>query len=405
MGIGEIEANLILSCLKYDKIYSLKTRGLDASRFAVWGDVLEFIYNFQSKYQCPPALETLSFTYPDFPLQSANSYDIDYLIDIVSEDFKKRKLREIIDDTIDRLDEGVEKAIEHFRMKSSTLGVKEGLETYLDNDSSSKVDEYIRRNKSLITGEQSGLRTGISVLDKELLGWSPGDFVLLVGPPEVGKSWVLMRTCVVSYINGKRILYISPEMPANEVLLRFHTVLGREYGYSFSNESLMVGKGIDVDEYQSFLDRIGDKKNWRIVDNESTITVSKIEGWINEFRPHLVAIDPLPLLTSSDGSLAVSWTAILEVAYALKFLATRTGVVIITTSVSTGDTFGRRTPAEASELGLGRYILYAADLAMSISTTIDPKVKIVRIIKKRKGKGVSEPFMLTFDPDIGRIEA
>ncbi len=42
---------------------------------------------------------------------------------------------------------------------------------------------------------------------------------------------------------------------------------------------------------------------------------------------------------------------------------------------------------------------------MSISTTIDPKVKIVRIIKKRKGKGVSEPFMLTFDPDIGRIEA
>lgn len=405
MNTEQTESALIGLCLESDNIHILRKRGLDSSHLAVWGEVLEFIYSFEHKYSHIPTLETTSLAYPDFPISDTNNYDVEYLVDIVLENFRKRKLHEIIDDTIDKIDEGVGGAIEHFRSKSLELNKKELSESYLDHDPEGKISDYIERNKFFSSGELVGIKTGLSVLDREFFGWLPGDLVMLIGPPEVGKSWVLLRMCVSAYTSGKKILYISPEMSSNDVLLRFHTILGREYGYSFSNEALTIGNGIDLDIYRDFLNRIGDRKDWRIVDSEDVLTVNRIEGLVSEFKPDIVAIDPLPLLTSADGSLAISWTAILEVAYSLKFLATRLGIVVIVSSISTGDTFGRKAPAESYELGLGRYILYAADIAISMSLTIDAQVRHMKIIKKRKGKSVDEIFPLTFDPDIGRIQA
>lgn len=222
----------------------------------------------------------------------------------------------------------------------------------------------------------------------------------------VHNSFLLLKSALVAYMAGYTVMFISLEMIEEELTLRWHTMAGREYGHTLPNEGLMSGRDIDVDDYRLFLtEKLGNRKEFIIVDDVEggKCTVPVVEGLIREFQPKLILIDSLPLMCASDGCMAVSWQGILDVAYGLKFLATRTKTVIMASTLSDSNTFDRAIPAQMGELGLGRYLAYAIDLGISIAESRTPKERHLRIFKKRKGKQINDVFEISFDPNRGVI--
>jgi len=547
----EIEAKLIVHAVKNNEVHKLFIRGVTPDKLLVWGDVLDFVVEYEREYGESPSVETIALKHSDFPSVTSDNIGVDFLSDAVLENFKKKQLREIIEEAVDRIDIGSNKTIDYLTSKMSEIGT--GGKTraiYVDSDPDARLEKFLNKRKQMREGHSIGLPTGIHKLDETLMGYLDGDLVVITGPPEVGKcltgdtlittdkgfvrideftsdcnvvsydeinkeliyqkaelisqgkkdvleiitnngrriklteehplfthdgwkplsdiksyekiavpsirnlddstkdryskdlewenfeiinkllssdtydlslsthhnfiandilvhnSFLLLKSGLVSYMAGYPVMFISLEMIEEELTLRWHTMAGREYGHILPNENLMSGRDIDIDDYRLFLhEKLGERKGFVIVDDVEggRCTVPVVEGLIREFRPKLILIDSLPLMCASDGTMAVSWQGILDVAYGLKFLATRTRTVIMATTLSDSNTFDRTTPAEMGELGLGRYLAYAVDLGISIAESRNPKERNLRIFKKRKGKSISEVFQITFDPNRGII--
>lgn len=400
------ESKLLTAIIKTNELHILQTKGIVASDLIVFEDVLDFIFDHDQKYKKLPDLETVELAFPDFPIYEGNSLDLDFLIDVTIENSKKKKLRHLIESNVQLINENPSKAISLFLNKIPEIENKS--ETHIvfaDSDPEDRVRKYALKKQLLESGKTVGVRTGIGRLDEDLLGWVAGDLVIIFGPPEIGKSACALRSGVVNYIAGEKVLYLSLEMPEEEQTLRFHTMCASAYGYKFSNTSLMSGAGIDEKEYYEFLCRLQDRKDFIIVDDieGGKFTVAKIEGLIKQLSPKIVIVDSMPVMTASDGTPAISWTSLLDVAWGLKYLATRTKTVIIGVSSTEASTFDSTEPAFKNEIGLSKNILFAADLALTMSLSKQEKTRNMRVIKKRKGKPLLEKFPIAFDPEFGRI--
>jgi len=221
----------------------------------------------------------------------------------------------------------------------------------------------------------------------------------------VGKSWMLLKSCATAYLAGKRVLFISPEMCEEDVTMRLYPMIAHEWGFHLSNEALQSGHGINEKDYLEVLRRVGNSRRFAIVDDieGGDFTIPKVEGLIREHKPDIVGFDSLILMTSSDGSKAINWSPILEVSYGLKFLAVRTKAAILATHATEAGTFDTTVPATLGELGVGKYVAYALDLGISMSKSKKEKTRNIRVMKKRKGRGISDILSMQLDPDCGRI--
>jgi len=401
------EAHLICCAIQKDGLHKLKARGIMPDSLLVWGEVLRFAYDHSEKYGKAPSIETIFLTEPEFPQVSSDEMELEYLIDVAITHRKQKQIKEALSATIDIVDEDPSKALSH--LLSNVREIERDVGTraiFVDTNPTERLEEYSRKCEDVASGKNVGVRTGIGALDRESLSWIDGDFILVIGPPEAGKSWTVLKMGMAAYCAGFKVMYVSLEMIEEEIRYRWHTLYGRELGYTFSNENLTAGVLQNLEEYADFLHRIGDREDFVFIGDVEggKFTVPKIEGLIAEYAPKVVIVDPITLLTASDGSPAIAWTALLDVAYGLKFLATRTKTIVIATSTSTGETFDSSIPASLADLGLSKNIGFAPDLALSISSFAkEPAMRNMRIIKKRKGRRMTDIFQMTFDPDVGRI--
>jgi len=400
----EVEAKLILSASEKGLLPVLQTTGITPESLAVFGEVLQFVYDYLGKYNKSPSEETIRLSFPDFPTYSTNNINIEYLADIVLNRAKTDRMRQILSETIDRLEQKPEEVIDFVTSKMAEIDRPSKTNIVIaDFTSENWLENLFERRREIEEKGHIGLQTGIRRLDEEI-SLVPGDFVLIAGPPEVGKSLTLTRIVSEAYSVGKRILYISPEMTAEEVILRWHPIIARKYGYEFRYSDIISGN-VDLDSYSKFARKIGERKDFIVVDSVEggQLTVSKIEGLIRQYTPDVIGVDPVMLLTASDGTMAISWTSLLDVCYGLKFLATRTKTIIYGVTVVTADSFNSTEPADMEGLGLSKNIAYSVDLLISMALSHDNNTKNMKIIKKRKGIRNREKFPIVFEPEYGRI--
>lgn len=406
----DIERLLISSTVR-NGVSQVYSRGITPQHLFIWGDVLEFVLNHESQHGNTPTPETISLEFPDFTVEDSNAYDIDYLIDRTHDTFRRSKIRNVVEKVINNIEEGnVDSIVKS--LSDAVFSVSSGFATkeIFAEDNELFINEYSNKRNSLLEGKAVGYSTGISSLDANGIDYINGEYVIIVGPPEIGKSWLLLASCSASYVAGKKVLFVSPEMPSKDLVVRAHTIIGRLMGYSFDNEALMSGNEIDMEQYTEFLSRMDHRRDFIVVDEfeGGDFNILKIEGIARKVKPDVIAVDMLPLLSASDGTQAVSWTSIFDVSSALKRLAVKLNCVVLSTSPSEPNSMDSTDPALMSGIGLGRYIAHSADLVMSISlgNGRNPmeKRRNMRIIKKRRGKPFgTDKFEIVFDPNFGII--
>lgn len=119
---------------------------------------------------------------------------------------------------LDTAEASIFEIAEQQKKGSGPLPIKSVLKKAVD-----RIDE-LYKNKSSLTG----LTTGFEELDNMTAGLQPADMVVVAGRPSMGKTTFAMNLCENVAIKGKKpVLVFSMEMPADAIVMRMLSSLGR----------------------------------------------------------------------------------------------------------------------------------------------------------------------------------
>lgn len=179
-----------------------------------------------------------------------------------------------------------------------------------------RIDELFQTKGAL-----TGLSTGFRDIDEMTMGFQPGDLIIVAGRPSMGKTSFAMNIAESAVIAGEKpVLVFSMEMPADSLIMRMLSSLGR-----IDQTKIRSGQLADEDwpRLTSAVTLLNDKPLF--VDDSAALTPNEIRSRARRIaREHgdlgLIVIDYLQLMQVSGGGENRA-TEISEISRSLKGIA------------------------------------------------------------------------------------
>jgi len=170
-------------------------------------------------------------------------------------------------------------------------------------------------------GALTGLSTGFRDIDDMTMGFQPGDLIIVAGRPSMGKTSFAMNIAESAVIAGEKpVLVFSMEMPADSLIMRMLSSLGR-----IDQTKIRSGQLADEDwpRLTSAVTLLNDKPLF--VDDSAALTPNEMRSRARRLaREHgdigLIVVDYLQLMQVSGGGENRA-TEISEISRSLKGIA------------------------------------------------------------------------------------
>ena len=170
----------------------------------------------------------------------------------------------------------------------------------------------------------TGLTTGFKELDKWTSGWQAGDMVVIAARPSMGKTTLAMNAVenALLYGEGKPVLVFSLEMPAESLVMRMLSSLGK-----IDQNRIRSGK-LEQQEWEKLsaaVTKLKDKPLW--IDDTPGISPAELRGRVRRYckdhgEPGLIMVDYLQLMRgSSSGGNENRTNEVSEISRSLKAVA------------------------------------------------------------------------------------
>ena len=421
LALSTIEAGLVGSLTSADSLAEVQRAGLSAEDFIVYGDVFRFLSTYLQQYQALPSRDQILARFPEWnPPQG----DFRFWLDEKCRFTLAYRAQIAIKDALTAIEERPETAIRelsvrlgdislhtagHIEATDATIGTR--LERY-----QYRVEEFQRQKGQHIWGIPTGLR----IIDETHQGWMPGELVGFYARPTVGKTWMLIRAGAIAWMYpSNRILFISPEMPANQIALRIDALLAGQLVYPFSHSKVYSGDPTMADKYQQLAGVVQQHERWFTVDSVGNRmpTVSDISALHKQLRPNLILIDGVSLLRDEQNAKS-SWEQMRNICYGLKAFATTAQVAIIVSHQTVNTRRGHRGEMDVAQGRGDDWIMpslndaaFGDSFVQACSTIFtmcpdrdDPRIRWYSIRKTRERDIVFQPRLaLAWNVDCGKI--
>jgi len=177
------------------------------------------------------------------------------------------------------------------------------------------------------TGDEKGMQTGFSALDKVLVGMGPGNMVLVGARPGMGKtSFALNIATNVARTSGKAVCIFSLEMTGEELAMRMLSSEGM-----VSNQSMRTGK-LSQEEWDKLSFAVEKLGSCDIrVDDTAGISISQMRAKLRRVKGNelgMIVIDYLQLL-QGDKKYDSRTNEVSDISRNLKLMAKDFGVPIV----------------------------------------------------------------------------
>ncbi len=392
----------IISYVKTSENFcNLLKLGITSDTFTFHKEIFDFINQYHTKYGAIPKKEVIESSFPGFTYVTTSDKDLKYHIDELRSFEFKRKSSEIIHKGVDLLNSDVNVGLDF--MITSLSNIRKPYivsDSWTDAEALKRLQQYQDRVEMVKKGLTVGLKTGISLLDDKILGWMPGNLIAVIGNTNKGKSWFAKYCAAYVYEQGKKILFLEPEMSIIEDELRTDVVVGHLRGYDFSNKAITGGRKINVKEYEAFLKEFAQRKDWHTLsaDKGKPFTLESIEALMNTDEPDFVVIDGLRLIDLKRGK---DWMTVEDAAGKLKMLAQAKNLVMMVTSQSNLDD-SSKIPDIYDVYG-GKALSMSADIFIGLADSPKEKTRRIAMKKNRAGEVFNRPIEILFDVDCGAI--
>jgi len=173
----------------------------------------------------------------------------------------------------------------------------------------------------------SGVPLGFPFLDRVLDGAQSGDVVVLVGRPGVGKSYLMLRFCLHTYLESEAVpLFVPMEMTPFQCARRLLALKAK-----VSATQLRLGRLDSLTEEAAFVhvnELLGSEKPFYMIGASLKTTVEDLALRVQELRPSALFVDGGYLLRTRKQFRA-KWERISETAEVLKSIGYEFGIPVI----------------------------------------------------------------------------
>jgi replicative DNA helicase len=396
--VNNTESKLISAVLADKQIHVLLQANVD-TLLRTHNDIWNFIRNYSENNGSLPPSTLVVEKFRDFqPVNEVGSTK--HHLEELQTEYLNDSLKDILRSAATEVQGGQgSKALEELITKTSELKKNTSVIRDIDaTDLESAVAYYENVQKQKELG-QLGIKTGLAGFDNYLpAGIMPGQLGVFLAYPGIGKSWMALYFAVQAWKQGKSPLVISLEMSETEVRNRVFTIMGDGL---WSHRKLSDGQ-IDIDDLKRWHKKdLSGKPEFHIISNDSggDITPSVIRGKIDQYKPDLIIVDYLQLMSPNQKS-DNETVRMKNLSRELKLLAISEEIPIIAISSATPDDVTKLdTVPTLGQTAWSRQIAYDADwvLALGRATNSD----IIECVFRKNRNGFMGEFLVQADFDKG----
>lgn len=217
--------------------------------FSDYKNEFNFIKKHLDDYNNIPDKETFLSNFPDFDVIKVNEKP-SYIIDELYKDRNSRLMATTFNKVRDLLiNKKVDEAMTLYSNAASQISSAIHLDSVDITKDLSRYKNYIQRSRNFDT---SYFKTGFPELDQIIGGWDRQDeYATIVARPNVGKTWILLKTALAAAEQGARVGIYSGEMTEQKVAYRIDTLCSH-----ISNIKLTHGNSEVQNTYREYLDNI-----------------------------------------------------------------------------------------------------------------------------------------------------
>lgn len=186
---------------------------------------------------------------------------------------------------------------------------------YLLTQAVEKV-EFLFSSKGAITGVASGFKD----LDTKTSGWQRSDLVIVAARPSMGKTAFAVNMAEHAVMSGGSVLIFSMEMPAEQIVMRMISSLGR------IDQTLLRTGQLRDEDWTRFTGAVSQLKDKRLyIDDTAALTPGEVRSRARRVAREageldMVVVDYLQLMRTAKQSENRA-TEISEISRSLKALA------------------------------------------------------------------------------------
>jgi replicative DNA helicase len=396
--MANTEAKVMSAVLEDKQIHVLLQANVD-NLLRTHNDIWLFIRNYfeQNGSTPPPSLVVEKFR--DFePVQGVGATK--HHLDELQGEYLEESLKDILRNAASEVQGGQgTEALEHLISKTSELKKNTAVIRDIDvTDIDSAVAYYEQVKKAQEAGS-IGIKTGLPGFDNYLpAGITAGQLGVFLAYPGIGKSWLSLYFAVQAWKQGRSPLIISLEMSETEVRNRVFTIMGDG---TWSHRQLSSGN-VEIEDLKKWHKRnLEGKPEFHIISNDSggEVTPSVIRGKIDQYKPDLVIVDYLQLMSPNTKS-ENETVRMKNLSRELKLLAIGEEMPILAISSATPDDVNKLdTVPTLGQTAWSRQIAYDADWVMALGRATNSD--IIECVFRKNRNGFMGEFLVQVDFDRG----
>lgn len=284
--------NYILATKDYD---ILLENDITDEYFTEYVDEFAFIKNHYQEYKSVPDIATFVDNFPSFDVLDVQESKL-YLVNTIREEYLYAKSVPVIKKAAELLKSDANEASRYLQSEMMNLSPNYSIPSVgiIHSDHRIQVFEDKANNP-----DKWFIPTGFEELDEIINGWQMGEELgVIYARTGECKSWFVAKSAQHSWLMGKNVGYMSPEMSADKIGYRFDTVYKH-----LSNTALIRGKQdvVSLDSYKAYFDELKQAKNDIYVstplDFNKKVTVSKLRNWVRQNKLDILIIDGIKYLS------------------------------------------------------------------------------------------------------------
>ncbi len=361
--------------------------------------LFEIVQWYHQRYSALPGIDTLklilakskiseelkqkvTLLYSELATATFADRPLTFLIDELKEEYKTAKLRETLVTSVNHLEaEKIKEAIDSLKegiVKLELTGRDDVREGFIDKTADERFGRYtdIKMNPD----KYKGIHIGFPTFDSVTNGVRGGQLMVIIAAVKEGKSTMLMNIAHNVYMGGRNVLYVSVEMPKEQVERRFDA---RATGLSYSK--IRDGRLNPMEEqiYKQCLTNQKAKANKFYTIDSHNCSTSYLRSKIKTF-PHkfdLVVLDYLTLVQPAVKG-KDQWESIGKVTEEVRAIAREMNIPIITAAQANRDGIKEaKYKYNIENIGLSHLISAHADTLLSLRLTDRDELEVSDVVE------------------------
>lgn len=335
--------------------------------FDTHGDVWKFMKDYYYNYRSVVPSDVLEERFGFKAIETSGN--VKHYIDQLRDDY--------VTSMVDRMARGIAKdlgkvptdaIIDAINTKMVDLAAINNSIRDLDITDPDKANDYYEQKRKLMeeNGGVLGIKTGFDSIDANYpSGLAAGQYIVILSRTGQGKSWLALQFAITAWAQGKKVLYVSLEIPAESV---------RDRAYTFMSDGIfgmseLSRASIDMEQIKLWTKESFNSDGSFIVtasDSMGDFSPAHLQAKIDQYAPDIVFVDYLQLMADRRNS-SGSTERVRNTSKEVKSLAMINDVpIVMVASASMNEAKEYNSPPQIYENAESKQAVYDVDLCLAL---------------------------------------